>query len=81
MEIPVDHIKIFSRGHINLAGIFGTDDANYIGMYDNLEPIIEIKSSAPKEKIDELMNQVWAHCPVVNNFNKESGLHWKIKIK
>ena len=81
MDIPIDDIKIFSRGHINLAGIFGTDDANYKGMYDNLEPIIEIKSSAPKEKIDELMTQVWKHCPIVNNFNKDSGLQWKIKVK
>ena len=64
-----------------LAGIFGTDDANYKGMYDNLEPIVEIHSSASKEKIDELMDQVWKHCPIVNNFNQNSKLKWKIKVK
>jgi uncharacterized OsmC-like protein len=81
LDVPVDHIKVFSRGHINLAGIFGTDDANYQGMYDKLEPIVELTSSAPKEKIDEMMHQVWKHCPVINNVNQESGLRWKIKIK
>ncbi len=81
MDVPIDHIKIFSRGHINLAGIFGTDDANYEGMYDKLEPIVEIRSSAPKEKIDEMMEQVWKHCPVINNLNRDSGLTWRIKVK
>ena len=81
MDIPVDHVKIFSRGHINLAGIFGTDDENYKGMYDKIEPIVEITTSAPKEKVDELMDEVWKHCPVINNLNLESGLTWRIKVK
>lgn len=81
LDIPIDHVKVFSRGNINLAGIFGTDDANYKGMYDNLEPIVEITTSASKEKVDELMDQVWKHCPIINNFNEESGLQWRIKIK
>ncbi len=81
MDVPVDHVKIFSRGHINLAGIFGTDDANYKGMYDKIEPIVEITTSAPKEKVDELMDQVWKHCPIINNFNLESGLQWRLKVK
>jgi uncharacterized OsmC-like protein len=80
LDVPIDHIKIFSRGHINLAGIFGTDE-NYKGMYDKLEPIVELRTSAPKEKVDELMDQVWKHCPVVNNLNRESGLQWRIKVK
>jgi len=81
MDIPIDHIKVFSRGHINLAGIFGTDEANYQGMYDTVEPIVELRTSAPKEKVDQLMEQVWKHCPIVNNFNKESGVKWRIKVK
>ncbi len=81
LDVPIDNIKVFSRGHINLAGIFGTDDANYKGMYDKLEPIVELKTSAPKEKVDELMEQVWKHCPIINNFNGESGLQWRLKIK
>ncbi|MFX0171765.1 MAG: OsmC family protein [Candidatus Hodarchaeota archaeon] len=81
MDIPIDQVKVFSRGYINLAGIFGTDDANYKGMYDKLEPIVEIKSSTPKEKVAELMDQVWKHCPIINNFNNESGLEWRLKVK
>jgi len=81
LNIPVEHVKVFSRGHINLAGIFGTDDAKYKGMYDKVEPIIEITSSASKEDIDKLMDEVWKHCPIINNFNSDSGLKWRIKIK
>jgi len=81
LNIPVTHVKVFSRGHINLAGIFGTDDANYKGMYDKIEPIVEITTTASKEQVDKLMDEVWKHCPIINNFNEKSGAEWRIKIK
>ena len=81
LNIPVDNVKIFSRGHINLAGIFGTDDANYKGMYDKIEPVVEITTTASQEQVDKLMEQVWKHCPIINNFNEKSGLEWRIKTK
>ena len=81
LNIPVDHVKVFSRGHINLAGIFGTDDENFKGIYDHLEPIIELKTSASEDQINTLMEQVWKHCPIINNFNENSNLQWKLKIK
>ncbi|MCP4761240.1 MAG: OsmC family protein [archaeon] len=80
MEIEVTSIKVNSRGHINLASIFGIDDSMLAG-YDDLEPIVTIKSPAPKEKIEELMEKVWTHCPIVTNFNMDSKLQWKLKIK
>ncbi|MHA1268365.1 MAG: OsmC family protein [Candidatus Helarchaeota archaeon] len=80
MDVKIDHIKVFSRGHINLGGIFATDDS-LKPYYDNLNPVIQIKSSEPQEKIDKLMKEVWDHCPIINNLNKDSGLKWKYTVK
>ncbi|MBD3230121.1 MAG: hypothetical protein GF329_18225 [Candidatus Lokiarchaeota archaeon] len=80
MDIKIDSIKCFSRGHINLGGIFGTEK-KLKPYYDKLRPVVQIKSPEPKEKIEKLMKEVWDHCPAVQNFNKKSGLEWKIQIK
>ena len=80
MEIEITSIKVNSRGHINLAALFGVDDTMLSG-YDELEPVITIKSPAPKEKVEEMMAKVWTHTPVVTNFNMDSKLKWKLKIK
>ncbi len=80
LDVPIDEMKVFSRGHINLGAIFGIDD-NLLPGYDKLEPVIRIKSSAPKEKIDELMDKVLTHCPVITNFGGASKIIPKIQIK
>ncbi len=80
MDIPIDELKVFSRGHINLGAIFGLDETKLAG-YDKLEPIIRIKSSAPKEKVEELMEKVLSHCPIITNMNGASPITPKIKIK
>lgn len=80
MDIPITELKVNSRGHINLGSLFGVDDSLLAG-YDELEPIVTIKSPAPKEKIEEMMEKVWTHCPVVTNFNMDSKMQWKLKIK
>ena len=77
--LKIDDIKVFSRGHINLGGIFGIGDEK--PYYDNLRPLVRIKTSEPKEKIDELMKIVWEKCPIINNMNMNSGLEWKVEVK
>ena len=80
MNIPIDELKVFSRGHINLAGIFGLNDDILPG-YDKLEPIVKIKSSAPKEKIEEMMEKVFTHCPIIFNMAGNSPIKPKLQIK
>jgi uncharacterized OsmC-like protein len=80
MDVPIEEMKVFSRGHINLGAIFGLDD-NMLPGYDKLEPIIKIKSSAPKEKVEELMKKVLSHCPVITNFGGASKIVPKVQIK
>jgi len=78
-DVKIDDIKVFSRGHINLGGIFGIGDEK--PYYDKLNPLVKIKSSEPKEKIDDLMKTVWEKCPIINNLNMDSKLEWKIQTK
>lgn len=80
MDVPIEEMKVFSRGHINLGAIFGLDE-NMLPGYDKLEPIIRIKSSAPKEKVEEMMEKVFKHCPVITNFGGASAIKPKLQIK
>ncbi len=77
--LKIDNIEVFSRGHINLGGIFGIGDEK--PYYDKLNPLVKLKTSEPQEKIDELMKIVWEKCPIINNMNMNSQLEWKIQTK
>ena len=80
MNIKIEEMKVFSRGHINLGAIFGIDDSKLAG-YDKLEPVIRIKADAPEEKINELMDKVFTHCPVITNFSGASSIQPKVQIR
>ncbi|MFW9772499.1 MAG: OsmC family protein [Candidatus Heimdallarchaeota archaeon] len=80
MDIKIEEMKVFSRGHINLGAIFGIDDSKLAG-YDKLEPVIRIKAHAPDEKINELMDKVFNHCPVITNFGGASTIKPKVQIR
>ena len=80
MDIMITELKVFSRGHINLGAIFGIDDSKLPG-YDKLEPVIRIKADAPEEKINELMDKVLTHCPVITNFGGASKITPKVQIR
>jgi uncharacterized OsmC-like protein len=80
MNIDITEMKVFSRGHINLGAIFGIDDSKLAG-YDKLEPVIRIKADAPKEKIEELMDKVLSHCPIITNMGGASPITPKLQIR
>jgi uncharacterized OsmC-like protein len=80
MNIKIEELKVFSRGHINLGAIFGIDDTKP-ACYDKLEPVIRIKADAPKEKINELMEKVFQHCPIINNMNGACTIAPKVQIR
>jgi len=80
MDIKINELEVFSRGHINLGAIFGIDDSKLSG-YDKLEPVIRIKADASEEKINELMDKVLTHCPVITNFGGASPIQPKVQIR
>lgn len=80
MDIEIEEMTVHSRGHINLAAIFGLND-DLIPGYDKLEPVVRIKANAPKEKVEEMMDKVMSHCPVITNFGGASPIQPKIQVK
>jgi putative redox protein len=80
MGIKIEEMKVFSRGHINLGAIFGIDD-NKLPGYDKLEPVIRIKADASEEKINELIEKAFSHCPVITNFGGASKITPKVQIR
>jgi uncharacterized OsmC-like protein len=80
MDIQIEELKVFSRGHINLGALFGIDDSKLSG-YDKVEPVIRIKANASEEKINELMEKVFTHCPVITNFGGASEIKPRVQIR
>lgn len=80
MDIKIESMTVNSRGHLNLAGIFGLND-NIPPGYDKFEPIIRIKADAPKAKVEEMMEKVFSHCPVIYNFNGPTPIKYKLQIR
>jgi len=80
MNVQIDEMKVYSRGHINLGAIFGIDD-NLLPGYDKVEPIVKIKSPESEETIKALMTKVFTHCPVMTNFEGKSIITPKLKYK
>ncbi|MBA7675312.1 hypothetical protein ES703_83542 [subsurface metagenome] len=80
MDINITELEVFSRGHLNLGALFGIDDSKLAG-YDKLEPVIRIKADASEEKINELMDKVFTHCPVITNFGGASPIKPKVQIR
>lgn len=80
MDIKIESLTVNSRGHINLGALFGIDD-NLLAGYDKLEPVIRIKADASDEKINELMDKVFSHCPVITNMGGASPIKPKVQIR
>ena len=59
---------------------FGIDD-NMLAGYDKLEPIIRIKADAPEAKVQELMDKVFSHCPIITNMGGATPIKPKLEIK
>jgi uncharacterized OsmC-like protein len=81
LDIKIDDVKIFSRAHINLAGLLGIGGGKYKPGFDQLEPIVEITSNEEQAKIDQLMEKVNTHCPIFFNLRNESPIEWKVRKK
>jgi len=80
MSIKIESMTVNSRGHINLGAIFGIDD-NLLAGYDKLEPVVRIKADAPEAKINELMDKVFSHCPIITNLGGASPIKPKVQIR
>ena len=80
MDIELENVEVYSRGKINLAGIFGIDEDELKGFTD-FQPVIRVRANAPKEKVEELMDKVVNHCPVITNFAGATPIDYRVQIR
>jgi len=80
MNVQIDEMKVYSRGHINLGAIFGLAEDMLPG-YDKVHPIIKIKSPESEETIKALMDKVFTHCPAFEGFLGKSPIVPVLKYK
>lgn len=64
MDIPLDSVKVELKGYLDLHGLFGMTDAP--AGYKNIRFETKIESSADPEKIQQLIETVESHCPVLD---------------
>ncbi|MBD3187058.1 hypothetical protein GF325_09540 [Candidatus Bathyarchaeota archaeon] len=78
MGVKIDEMEVMVRGQINLQELLGEKDGP-IG-FRSFSVRTKIKSSAPKEKVEEMMKQVNSHCPVFSNVMGETDMEIKTSI-
>lgn len=65
MGIPLDSVSVTLRGYLDLKGLFGIDPHVPSG-YTRIELDTVIDSPADPRKVQELVNMVQTHCPVLD---------------
>lgn len=65
MGIPLNSVSVNMRGFLDLKGLFGLD-ANVPAGYQKIEFETVIDSPADPQKVQELVQAVQTHCPVLD---------------
>lgn len=73
MGVTLDKLEIISEGELDLRGFLGLDPAIKAG-YEELRYTIRVKSDAPKEKLEEIHQQMRKTSPNFSNIATEIRL-------
>jgi putative redox protein len=65
MDIKLDAVTVDVKGRLDLRGLFGMDESVPAG-YSKISYITRISSQEQNEKIEQLVQAVEAHCPVLD---------------
>ena len=65
MDIKLDSVTVDVKGYLDLKGLFGMDEAIPAG-YSKIHYVTKIESREPDEKIEQLIQAVESHCPVLD---------------
>ncbi len=80
MGIKVDSIRTEVSGKMDLRGFLGLDPSVRPGVLEiNMQT--KIKSSEPKEKIEQLKEYAEAHCPVKDTLSKGTKVSNKLVLE
>lgn len=76
MDIQLDSVKVKLDGHIDLRGLFGLDEVS--AGFQKITYETFLKSSAPQEKLDQLVQAVEANCPILDTIRRPIEVTGKV---
>lgn len=69
MDIQLDSVSVDVKGVLDLRGLFGMDE-NIPAGYSSVSYITKLSSPESREKIEQLVQAVEAHCPVQDTLSR-----------
>lgn len=79
MGIPVDSLEIDTDGELDLRGFLGLDDAVNPG-YDEVNYVVRLRTTASREKVEELDRVVTKTSVNLANFSKAIRMKPKLEV-
>lgn len=80
MGIKIDSLEIKTKGQLDLRGFLGIDEKVKPG-YEDVHYTVSIKTSAPREKVEELHRVVMKTSPNFSNFASAIKMHPTLDIQ
>jgi uncharacterized OsmC-like protein len=79
MGIKLDEVKVDLKGTLDLKGLFGMDP-NIPPGYQKITYETTLKSPAPKEELDKLVEAVERHCPILDTLVRPIEVTGRVTI-
>lgn len=80
MDMKLDAIKVELEGDIDLRGLFNVDPDVNPG-FAGIRYTVTLKTSEPKEKVDELISLAESHCPVSDSLKRVVAVEKKVNVE
>lgn len=79
LGIPLNSVKVNVKGNLNLKGFFGLDENIHPG-FEDISYTTLIDSPASSEQLDQLIQVVEKHCPVLDILTREIPVKGNVKL-
>jgi len=77
MDIKLDAVTVDVKGRVDLRGLFGLDESVPAG-YSTISYITKISSQEENEKVEQLVQAVESHCPVLDTLVRPISVSGKV---
>lgn len=80
LDMKLDGVKVELEGAIDLRGLFNVDPDVSPG-FEGISYTVTLKTSEPKDKIDELISLAESHCPVSDSLKRVVAVDRKVNVE
>lgn len=77
MDIKLEEVTVDVKGRLDLKGLFGLDESVPAG-YTSISYVTKIKSHEDDERIEQLVQAVESHCPVLDTLVRPINVSGKV---